>query len=473
MPNTPLRTRPRSSTTAGRRAQRRWSRSGLALLLLAAGLVAGPASAQKRSHERPTATQLQAQRAGAGGQAPGKTVRQTREYAETLGRAGAVDRVASSLGFGNLVGLGLPVFILVGGAMRVMNLDPPAFLASYVDPHSPLYSWPFMLLAMLALGLFVLSGNEKVSKGPKLLAQIAGIPPAVLLAVAVPIVAELSRPDVTTAMLAQAGGVPEGAVGAASLSVGAILAALGLGLVALFSASLILLTRLFVSFVVWLSPFPFIDALVNVVFHAYAGALILLTFVAPPAALFLMVVQTFVALLLLRRLLRFGRASARIGKGALRWHLLRGGLSEATDISSWAAEELDTHATADTPRLMGWILDAHGHVPHSSAAVGLAERAVHLVSSTWRRRTHHAIPAMELHEVVVRYGGMHDAITFVHRQGSGGQRREVPLEIGLAKSQRKALVALCAELRERGYDVTEATEKAEGRPRAVQKLAVA
>jgi hypothetical protein len=457
--------------TAGLRARRRWARSGLLTLLLATGLLAGPAAAQQRSHDRPaTARSGQVQQPVGATGTSGENLRQSREYAETLGRAGALDRVASSLGFGNLVGLGLPVFILVGGTMRVLNLEPPGFLASYLDPHSPLYSWPFMLLAMIALGLFLVSGNEKVSKGPKLLAQIAGIPPAVLLAVAVPIAAELSRPDVTTAMLAQASGVPDGAVGAASLTIGAILAALGLGLVALLSASLILLTRLFVSFIVWLSPFPFVDALVNVVFHAYAGGLILLTFVAPPAALFLMVLQTFVALLLLRRLLRFGRASARIGKGAVRWHLFRGGLSEATDLSGWAAEELDKHAANDVPRLMGWILDAHGHVPHSSAAVGLAERALHLVSSTWRRRTHHAIPAMELHEVVVRYGAMHDVITFVHRQGSGGQRREVPLEIGLAKSQRKALVALCAELRERGYDVTEATDKHEGRPRAVAKL---
>lgn len=434
----------------------------LVTLVVAAAAVPGPALAQASGastavHEPPAA----------GASAGHGSVAETIEYRHTMVRASMLDRVAGSLGFGNLVGLGMPVLILAGGALRTLGISPPPPLDRYIHPESPLYSWPFMLLALLALALFVLSGNEKVTKGPKLLAQIAAIPPTLLLAVAVPIAAELTAPGTTTALLAQAGtGVPEGAAAASGLGVAGILAAVGLGLVAMLCTALLLLTRLLLSFLVWLSPFPFVDLLLNLLFHGYAFGLVVVTLVAPPVGLAIMVAQTVIALLVVRRLLRFARATWQMGAGAFLWHLARGRVPEQPDLPGWGALALDDGGALETPRVSGWVQRVPGAPKDAALVLGLKERGPLYVVRRGRGRHAVEVPLLELHEARVRWGALYDELELVHRQGTGTARTLVHHVVGLDKGQRKALSQLTGELVERGIEVHEHSRSGR-RPRAL------
>jgi hypothetical protein len=91
---------------------------------------------------------------------------------------------------------------------------------------------------------------------------------------------------------------------ATAAGIGPISWGLFLGGVAFSAALLVLAVRLMTSLLVWLSPFPLIDALFNLGFHIYTAGAVFFVLFFPKVALVLLVAQCVVLIFLLRTLLR-------------------------------------------------------------------------------------------------------------------------------------------------------------------------
>jgi hypothetical protein len=215
--------------------------------------------------------------------------------------------IAAALGFGHVAGLGLPLLILTLGSLRLFGVW-PAWLQPLVDESNTLWSWPFMALSAGIVLLHALSSSSKITKAFPLVAHLAGVAPSAAFVFASPLL---------TMLATRAPSVGSGESDGSTLSVGFLLL---LGAVATLSFLLMSAVRLLVHVLVWLSPFPLLDLAITIGFHVYAAVLVVLAIAWPEAALALAVVQTVVGVVVLRKLMRLGRAMFDVVLGALRWH---------------------------------------------------------------------------------------------------------------------------------------------------------
>jgi hypothetical protein len=205
---------------------------------------------------------------------------------------GKFEAVMVSLGFGSLAGFGLPVVLLTGyGCDKVEACKEVA--GSLL--HATIFqSHAIALVALFALVVSLLAGNEKISQTLKLPVQLVTMPANALFALLLPLAVTygptepLRTAEVTVAVA----------------GVGQVSWALFLGLVAFSAAVLVLTARLMTSLLVWISPFPLVDALFNVAFHIYAGTAVVLMVFFPKVALVFLIAQYIALILLLRTLPR-------------------------------------------------------------------------------------------------------------------------------------------------------------------------
>jgi len=202
------------------------------------------------------------------------------------------EAVAVALGFGSVTGYGLPVVLLAGYGCD--KIDVCQEVAGDLLDVKVFQSHLIAILAFVALVISLLAGNEKFSQTLKLPVQLVTMPASALFALTLPLLVEFgpTKPLQAAEMTVAVAGFGEISWG------------LFLGMVAFSAALLVLAVRLITSLLVWVSPFPLVDALFNVGFHIYAAGAVFFVLFFPKVALVFLVVQCVVLILLLRTLLR-------------------------------------------------------------------------------------------------------------------------------------------------------------------------
>lgn len=214
------------------------------------------------------------------------------ETAQVEHHVSKFESVAVALGFGSVTGYGLPVVLLAGYGCGTVEVCQE--LAGDLLNARVFQSHLIAILAFVALVISLLAGNEKISQTLKLPVQMVTMSASALFALVLPLLVEFGprEPFQTAEMTVAVAGIGE-------ISWGLFLA-----MVAFSAALLVLAVRLMASLLVWVSPFPFIDALFNLGFHIYAVGAVLLVVFFPKVALVFLVAQYVVLIFLLRALLR-------------------------------------------------------------------------------------------------------------------------------------------------------------------------
>jgi hypothetical protein len=320
--------------------------------------------------------------------------------------------VAAALGFGHVAGLGLPLLILILGGLRLAGFWPD-WLSPLVDQGSVMWSWPFMALAGGIVGLHALSSSSKITKAFPLVAQLAGVAPSAAFVFASPLLTALAASRAAVAASGEADGV-------ASMSMGFLVL---LGVVALLSFVLMALLRLMVHVLVWLSPFPMLDMAITVGFHVYALVLVVLAIAWPTAALVLAVVQTLVAIIVIRKLWALSRAMWGVVVGALQWHAD----GPAPTVAISGAAKLDQLGSDSLLRVDGYADKVPGVPRFAPVVVGVRDGNIVICPLGGQASS----PSLQL--MRVREGVLHDEL---QAQLADSDKRIV---ISIPKSHRHVL----------------------------------
>lgn len=172
----------------------------------------------------------------------------------------------------------------------------------------------------------------------------------------------------------------------------------------------------------------------------------------PTLGLALVLVQTVVLALLVRRLARFSRVAVRMAGGALAWHSARDKVTAHPQLPRWAELELARSGAAPDQQLWGWSASLPGVPAHAPVAAGLRDDAVVFVFRRWWRTRSVTVPLMQVTRCRVHWGVLSDEIDVVRRRAvlPGGVVDGQHHRLGLSKASRRSLVGLVVALQELG-----------------------